>query len=359
VPSLRAGDAVGGHTLRVRDVLVGMGLESEIFVETAQPEVRHHTLPVDDYLDHVPLRGRRRQGVMYQMAIGSRTADIVYALPERTVVDYHNVTPASFFFDWDGSEVARTDVGRWQMHRLAERTELGLADSAFNEQELVDAGYRETAVVPILLDVAELDTEPDRSTAGALARGRDGGGADLLFVGRLAPHKAQHDLVKALAVYRRLYDPLARLHLVGSAGPTEYVDAVRGLAERLGLSAAVTVAPSVTGAQLAAYYRAADVFVSVSEHEGFCIPVLEAMHHGMPVVAFAAGAVPETVGDAGLVLHAKDPLTVAVALDRVLRDGPLREGLVAAGRRRLAAFDPARTRARLEETVTRFVEAGT
>lgn len=355
VPSLRAGDAVGAHTLRARDILRQMGFESEIFAESAQPAVASEVVPVDQYLGRVQGRRRSDNGVLYQMATGSRIGDFFQGLPERKAVDYHNFTPARFFLGWDDREALRTDVGRSQMERLAPVVEMGLADSAFNESELLEAGYSRTRVAPILLDLTGFDVEMDTRARQRLER-RGRRGADLLFVGRFAPNKAQHHLVTAFAAYRRLYDSGARLHLVGGGAVPRYFRALRELVARLDLDDAVDMSLGVSHGTLAAYYDTADVFVCLSEHEGFCIPLLEAMHHELPVLAFAATAVPATMGDAGLLLHEKRPTVVAAAIDRLVRDEDLRSRLVGAGRRRLADFSLERSTTAFEAAVSEFVE---
>src|SRR5207248_9656296 len=169
--------------------------------------------------------------------------------------------------------------------------------------------------------------------------------------GRLAPNKAQHDLIKALAAYRRLYDPRARLHLVGTSSSESYRTALVAYADALDLVDAVEFTGSVSDGELAAHYRAADVFVCVSEHEGFCVPLLEAMHHRVPIVAYSAAAVPETVGDAGVLLDAKDAYTVATAVHRVVTDNELRAQLIEAGIERLREFDIAKSRRQLLDAI--------
>ena len=164
------------------------------------------------------------------------------------------------------------------------------------------------------------------------------GGADLLFVGKISPHKAPHDLVKMLAVLRRLYDPAARLHLVGSPLGETYEPALRAFIDELGLTDAVNFAGSVSGAELEAYLQSADVFVCASDHEGFCVPLAEAMGHGVPIVAYGVTAVPETVGHAGLVLPDKSPVHFASAVARVLADPALRRHLSSSGLARAAEF---------------------
>jgi glycosyltransferase involved in cell wall biosynthesis len=164
-----------------------------------------------------------------------------------------------------------------------------------------------------------------------------------LFVGRLAPNKAQHDVVKALAAYRKFHDADARLVLVGGGTDDAYGRTLARFVHALGLDDAVVMAGSVTPEQLAGYYDTSDVFVVLSEHEGFCVPLLEAMHHRVPIVAYASSAVPETLADSGIVLTEKNPCVVAAAVARVLGDEGLRKQLVEAGTRRLQAFDLART----------------
>ena len=178
-----------------------------------------------------------------------------------------------------------------------------------------------------------------------------------MFVGRMAPNKAQHDVVKAFALYRRVFDSRARLWLVGGSSSDAYVRACRELADRLGVGSAVEFAGSVSQEALTAYYRSADVFVCLSDHEGFCVPLLEAMWHGVPVVAFGSSAVPETLGAGGVCLPEKSASVVASAVWRVVSDPGLRSSLVAAGRRRLGDFELSKTRATFTKAIEQFVEA--
>jgi glycosyltransferase involved in cell wall biosynthesis len=321
----------------LRQLLRGMGLESEIYAHDVEA-VGIETRRVGD---HRP--GRAGELLVYQSAIGATTADYLASLSTPLVVNYHNITPAAYA--WEPTERDRVLWGRAQLRRLAARAELGVSDSAFNQAELVEAGYRATAVAPVLVELGR--AAPDPAVAGRLAAAKRG--LEVLFVGRLAPNKAQHDLIKALAAYRRLYDPAARLHLVGGDAVPRYRTALEGLVEDLDLRDAVTLTGGVAAEVLAAHYASADVFVCLSEHEGFCVPLLEAMHHRVPVVAYAAAAVPETLGGAGVLLADKSPLTVAAALHLLQADAGLRAALVAAGSARVAEFRLDRTRARYVE----------
>jgi len=178
-------------------------------------------------------------------------------------------------------------------------------------------------------------------------------------VSRLLPHKAQHDVIKAFAAYRLAYDPAARLTLIGSVGSARYVEALGDFIDDLGLGSAVDLTGSVTPGGLGAHYRMADVYVSASEHEGFGVPLLEAMAHDVPVVAYASSAVPETVGEAAALLADKSPTVVAAAVHRVIGDPALRASLVAAGRRRLEELGLPASTERLRLAVARILaEAG-
>ena len=346
LPALLPGDAVGMHTLQVRATLRDAGLGSEIFCEAVHHQLEGEGHHVSEFRHHA-----RGSVLLYQFATGSVLADEVFARSEPLVIDYHNITPPEFFRRWDPTVANALSWARAQLSLLLPRTALGIADSAYNAAELDELGYRATGVVPILLDLDAMTDDVEPALLGRLQAVKEDGGADWLFVGRLAPNKMQQDLVKALYAYRRAYDPRARLRLIGRRATDSYFDAVRGFVAELGLDGAVEIVEGVSGAELAAYYRAADVLVSASEHEGFCVPLLEAMHHDVPIVAYASTAVPETLGDAGVLLPRKSPGLIAAAVHRVLSDDQLRKGLVERGRARLADFSLERSRRRLIEAL--------
>lgn len=359
VPTLAPRDAVGRHYLAVQETLRAAGYRSDIYSYEAKDEYKRLARPFASYDGPVSTGGSAEPTwLMYHSSVGSPVADFVAARDEPLIVDYHNITPAPFFARWEPALAGALMKGRRQLAGLEARADLGIADSAFNAQELTDLGYAHTAVVPILLDVAELDAAPaDPATLRRLTDAHAGGGADWLFVGRLAPNKAQHDIVKAFAAYRRLYDDRARLHLVGASSSHQYEMALTSFIDALGLADAVDVTGGVSAGALTAHFEAADVYVVASEHEGFCVPLLEAMHHRIPIVAYAATAVPETLGDAGLLLDAKDAYTIATAVHRVVTDPALRAQLVEAGIERLHAFDIDKSRRKLLDALGPVVGA--
>ena len=352
VPSFAPRDAIGAHALQVQRVLHGLGVDSKIYVGDAHRELRRSVQP---YREMPAARSGEPTWLLYQCSTGSPVAEWLAHRPERKLSNYHNITPAPFFEPWEPHVGAELAEARRQLRALAPAIELGIADSAYNEAELVAVGYGATTVVPILLDTTTFEHEVDRSALERLLAAKAAGGADWLFVGRVAPHKAQHDLIKAFAAYRTTFDPRARLHIVGGSSSHAYWTALERFIAALDLEGAVDLTGSISPGELAARYQVADAFVCVSEHEGFCVPLLEAMHHEVPIVAYGAAAVPETLRGAGLVLDDKSPLTVAAAVDRVVTDERLRTTLVTAGRARIADFALARTSARLAGVVTELL----
>jgi glycosyltransferase involved in cell wall biosynthesis len=251
-------------------------------------------------------------------------------------VIYHNITPAHFFAGLNEHARRYSEIGREQLAEFAKVSELGIADSEFNAKELLRLGFAKTAVVPIIVDWSAFDVEPDPDVLRELSDER----TDILAVGQILPQKAVHKVVAAFARYRQ-GDPTARLWLVGSHAMSEsYLGQVRDAIRTHRVEDAVTLTGSVPMSALVAYYRGATALVTLSEHEGFCVPLLEAMRSDLPIVASDAGAIPDTLADAGLLLANTEPDTVAAALERAVGDAALRRDLIARGQRHLLAFTP-------------------
>jgi glycosyltransferase involved in cell wall biosynthesis len=341
IPSFAGRDAIGRHTLAARRLLRSGGFDSEIFAGESLREVAKLATPYQRFES----RPGQPTWLMYQCSTGSPVGAFCMARPEPLVLDYHNITPAEMFEAWEPHVGVELVAGRAQLADLARHAVLGLADSTYNADELASLGCARTSVAPILLDTAEFHGEPDAARLGRLRSAAERGGSDWLFVGRLAPNKAQHHLIAALAFAVANIDPAARLHLVGTSSSHRYEHALRSYVAHLGLRDHVEFASSVSHAELLAYYAAADVFVCLSDHEGFCVPLVEAMELSVPVVAFASSAVPETLAAGGVLLPSKEPAVVAAAVQRVLTDAALREGLVSAGRRRAGELSLVNTQA--------------
>jgi len=339
VPVLHRGDAVGRHTLRLRDASRARGFHSEIYVDTVDPETAAETAPVLSYA------GAAEKGdvVVYQFATASAMAPWLAGRSETLVVNYHNITPPELMTPWDNHLALGQLRAQGDLRLLAPRTALAVADSAYNQAHLAQAGFATTAVIP---PSAALD--PTVTTATGRAEPPGHCGARWLAVGRVSPNKAIESTIAALAVARAHGDPAATLQVIGKPATDSYVAALHRYVAEMGLADAVTFAGHASDATVASAYAAADVLVVTSEHEGFCVPVVEAMSAGLPVVAFDQGAVPEVLGGAGALVFDKDPYALAAAIADLLADAPRRVALREAGRRRLAELD-------LESAADRFV----
>ena len=332
-------DAVSHHTFEVETLLRELGYETKIFAQHAHPDIRGR---VDDYRMHAALEA---DVLLYQASTGSPVGDYLLTRAEPLVVNYHNLTPAEMFDPWEPHVGAELDFGRRQLERLARKATWGLADSYFNAAELEAVGLSNVVVTPVLFE------PPSRRERGSVDVGES---PTLLFVGRLSPNKCQEDLIAATAALRKQI-PGARLKLIGGTSSHRYESALRDHADRV-CPDGVEFAGSVSEKELANAYADADVFVCLSEHEGFCVPVIESMAAGTPVVAFASAVLPETIGDAGILLDDKSPTTVAVALERVLSDRELRVWLVEQGRARAAKFSPETSRVAMRKALSAAVE---
>lgn len=334
--SASPGDAVTNEALALRAALRTLG-PSEIFARYYDPSLAGDVLALDEYDRQAPAGrpGATDDVLVVHGSIGEASvASFLAARPERLVLRYHNISPAAPFRPYDPAFAALLDDGRREVAALQPQVVLALCDSAYNAADLAAMGYDDVRVSPLVADPAELTrVEPDPATAHHLATEVEG--PVLLHVGQLLPHKRADLLVQAFHVLVTYLDPDARLILVGPARVSAFANAVQHLVHELSLPGA-WVAGAVSREALAAFYRRADAFVTASEHEGFCIPVLEAMAFDVPVAARAAGALPETAGDAAVLLPLDGgPALLAEAMHAVLHDDRLRGRLVEAGRRRL------------------------
>lgn len=346
-------DATSSHARHLRRVINEMGIPSEVYASEWRGPLSKAT-PFAEYAS----RGETSDTwLLYQLSTASPIADFLTQRSERVAINYHNITPAQLIRPWEPTLAAELDVAREQLLGLAKYTEIAVGVSRFNEAELRAAEYSETTVAPVLFDPSEFDRALDPRTHDQLRRAKDRGGADWLFVGRVAPHKCLHDVIKAFSLYQRIYDERARLHLVGGMWSHRYWTVLHQYMAALDVSRSVNVTKGISHAALSAYYRNADVFVYLSEHEGFGVPVLEAFHNRIPVVAYDSSAVGETIGDGGLLLADKAASTVAAATARVLTDSELRSDLVASGVRQLGRFALQESEARWREVITRMVES--
>ncbi|MGH9066318.1 MAG: glycosyltransferase family 4 protein [Acidimicrobiales bacterium] len=335
------GDAITNAALDLRTGLRTEG-RSELFAAYVDPALAGEVHPLAEFAR----LGAGADLLVVHLSIGDpQIAELLAHRPEPLAVVYHNMSPAEAFWPWDQGLARSLAEGRRELGSLADRVRLAVAVSAYNAAELAAMGYPRVEVSPLAVDPATLlGTDVDVGLASELA-GLDG--PRLLYVGQLLPHKRVDWLITAYHALVTHLVPEAHLLLVGADRVPSYGHALRRLVAELALPRVRFTGP-VSQEALVTYFRYADAFVTASEHEGFCVPLLEAMAFGVPVLARAFAAVPDTLGGAGLLLGSGDgPLVGAEALNALIDQPGLRADLVEGGRHRLEALDPDRARARM------------
>ncbi len=327
--ALAYGDAIGNEALAIQGHLRRRGFTSEIFAERVHPRMAAFARPLWDYA-----RVSSPETVcLFHFSIGGAAGRLIHSAPDRLVSIYHNITPASWFLGYHSHLATLCHHGRRELVAFAPRTELALGDSEYNRRELEAVGYAHTGVLPIVLDLERFRGPANRVTRRLYRDGR----TNILFVGRVIPNKRIEDLVRVFAVYQRFVDPRCRLLLVGDyRGHERYLGALQRLVRDFRLDEVVFTG-HVDDDELRACYQAADVFLCVSEHEGYCVPLVEAMAAGVPVVAYDAGAVAETLGAGGVLLREKRPEVVAELLHALVHDAGLRRAVLETQRRAIDA----------------------
>jgi len=328
------GDAVSDQAFLIQRWLRELGFVSELYAERIQPELAGRVLPAGEY------RPRSVETcVIHHHAVGSIVAGRLMEIGLPQILIYHNITPPEFFEQTNPALADSLKRGRQQLAQMRPLVLLGLGASIYSEGELILLGYAPTGVLPIVLDESSYSILSNDE----LVRRCDNGRPLLLFVGRFMPNKRQEDLIKLLYYLRRAR-PDARLVLVGNTDNREYVDWQRALARDLGVEAAVAFTGHVSHQDMITYYRAADLYVSMSEHEGFGKPLIESMYCGLPVLAYASSAVPDTLGGAGILFHRKDYEALAELVGLLLEDDDLRGRVVERQFARVQSFLEPRVR---------------
>jgi L-malate glycosyltransferase len=342
VPAAHRGDAIGDSARRVRELLRAAGHASELYALSIDDDLRDDVRPFGD-------EGAKRGDItIFHFALPSPMTEAFATLPGTRVLQYHNITPAPFFAPYDAQLFRLAALGRQELRSLIGRVDLALGDSEFNRQELEELGFAPTGVMPIAVDVERLTAAPRRP---ALEKVLADGHINILFVGRIVPNKRIEDHIRLAEVYKRYVDSYYRFIFVGRYdGVPRYYAMIQALIVQYQMLAERFVfTGGVPNEDLAAYYRWADAYVSLSEHEGFCVPLVEAMAMDVPVLAYAAGAVPETLGGAGVLFSPKDLEFAAEMLGTLVYDRPVRDRVLAGQRRRLRDFSPARIESHLKD----------
>jgi len=322
LPSISYGDGVGNDCLAIHEFLTEAGCDTAIYaghigkglnIKKIFPMEQVGAVEADDI-------------IIYHLSTGNNMNFQFGQMPGKKILRYHNITPGYFFRPYSTLYQKECDYGRAGLRFLADKVHYCMPASDYNGKELQELGYRcPVSTVPIIIPFKDYDEKPDEE----ILRKYDDGKTNVIFTGRISPNKCQEDIIKTFYLYKKYFDTEARLFLVGSSkGMDAYCDKLKDYVEKLELSD-VYFTGHIPFKQILAYYKLADAFVCMSEHEGFCIPLVEAMYFEVPIVAYNSSAIGETLGKSGILLNEKDYLLAAACIDRLCSDKELCKDVIA------------------------------
>ena len=348
--TLSFGDAVSNDALAIMNLLNSQGRKVNTYAENI--DKRLESIPGVKGINSLP-RINDDDIVIYHLSTGSELNRQIKALKGRKLMIYHNITPSGYFSPYSGIAARLCSKGRREVKALTETFEACMCDSEYNMEELRQMGYKcPMAVRPILIPFEDYKKTPDPDVLAKY----DDGVKNLLFVGRIAPNKKQEDLIRMVAAYNKLFDDKIRLILAGSATGTENYDRrLKDYAELLGVDNVVFTG-QISFAAILALYRSCDVFCCMSEHEGFCVPLLEAMYFEKPILAASHAAIPGTLNGSGVLLEDNDPYKAAFCLKRLLDDKDLRDEIVRGQNERLKDFSYEKVSELFNVQLERFIK---
>lgn len=348
-------DAIGNDVIGMRESLIQAGYRAEIYAGDVHPSfasIARTLEPNGDPFWHDP-----KALLIYHHSMGWREGqDLLEAFRGRVVVKYHNITPPRFFEPYSEPFAHACRSGEAANHRVAKhRSAIFWGDSQFNCEDLVRYGARRSrcrALAPFHA-TASMERVPLNRQILRSYRGRPG--ANILFVGGVKPNKGHLQLLRIVAAYKQRYDPDVRLFLAGGIDSRlrAYQDHLQNVIRTYGLETNVIFTGGVDASALKTYFFLSDLFLCMSEHEGFCVPLIEAMYFRSPIVAAASTAVPETVGEAGILWPEDDLDCIVESIGACMEDANIRRDLSTAGRRR---YEDVFRREVLEADLLRLVE---
>lgn len=348
LPSLALGDGISNFAVELKALLLELGFESEIYARWIDPQLSHVCQPASE------LRDENGATVLYHYSIGDKPLSEAFERWKgRRIFFYHNLTPPSFFSGLNDGLVQMLRDGIEWLPRVTKSAHAGAAHTKFSLSDLRQAGMRNLSLLPPLLPLRlYARTVSDLTIEKLIKDGRP----TLIFVGRLSPQKCQDELIRVLAKLKDNHGINAKLLLPGRSASERYREKLQEVAAESGLEDSVVFIGPLSNEALVACYRAADVFVCASAHEGFCVPVIEALHFELPVVARSHAALPETLGDGGVLVHSDDPSAMAEEVARILSNTVWRKSVIARGRARLSELSPERVREHFGTAIKGWVQ---
>lgn len=349
MPTVSFGDAVSNDARAIRKVISEMGYKTGIYAENVDPRIK------DKFVHKISKLPRLKKDdvVIFNHSTGTELCYTLPSLGGRKMMIYHNITPPRFFDMYSLRSKELTEYGYKGTEFLSDKIEYVMPVSEYNASDLRGMGYECPMYIrPILIPFEDYEKEPDKDV---IEKYSDDGYTNIVFVGRIAPNKKHEDLIKTFAYYKKHVNSRSRLILVGSdSGMERYSERLKAYAEALELEDVVFTG-HISFRAILAYYKVADVFLCMSEHEGFCVPLAEAMYFKVPIIAYDSSAIADTLGGSGILVKEKDPVLVSMLIDRLVGDKAFAESVVLGQTKRLADLSYEVVREKLIEGLSRFI----
>jgi L-malate glycosyltransferase len=331
IPNFHHGDAIGDTAFHMKKYLKAQGFQSEIYCLERDKGLENSSELISAYQ-----KPGAQDVTILHYALPSPLTDVLLNSPGKKAIIYHNITPSYFFRGFSREMVKITDLGREELKKLVPHVQLALADSEFNQQELQEYGFKNTQVFPLFIDFDHYKQPLNKFYFDLFKDER----VNILFVGRIVPNKKIDELIKVTFYYKKYISPLVRLIVVGktSSLPKYYQSLVRMADEFYLQPQEICFTGHVSDDEMFALYKASDVFLSLSEHEGFGLPFIESMIFDLPIAAYDCTAVPGTLGDAGVLIKDKSVDRIGELIYILAHDKSLKKEIVSGQRRRLKRY---------------------
>ncbi len=330
LPVLAKHDAIGETVLEMQKSIIDMGYESEIFVEKPIEPTKTITKSFTEYTP------QKNDLIIYHHSIGSALAKYLSELDQPKLLFYHNITPSKFFIDYDQSLVSELDQGREQLKLLSNSFKYAMAASGYNKNELTSYGFKNILDMQYFLNLERFnEIKPDQNILNSYSDT-----INLIFVGRRSPNKKVEDILKIFAYYK-IFNQNSKLFLLGGSWSVEkYIKKLEKLKHELKINNKDIVSiESLSDKELKSYFQISNVFICMSEHEGFCIPLVESMFFNIPIIAYNAGAVPDTLGGSGILVNHKKFGEIAQMIDILMSNDLLKKQIIEKQNQRLLNFN--------------------
>ena len=350
--TLQRGDAIGNFTIKLRDIFNECGYDTQIYAYNIGKGIDSGVAKRIELFNGVD----KDDLIVYQMCESHEINDIIKRLECRKIAIYHNVTPAAFFNEYGKWLYEKQEQAIRDLSDMSTVFDKVIAVSEFNKNDLLKMGYSEDIieVIPIIIDFDDYKKSPDEKVLDLYMDEKD----NILFVGRIAPNKKQEDIIRIFAYYHKFINSESRLFLIGSPFIQDYDAALKEYISYLGIDDSVVMPGHSTFSEVLAYYRCADLFLCMSEHEGFCVPLVEAMVFDVPIMAYDSSAIAYTLGNSGILVQSKEPEKISLKINEFLTDDLSVQNVIMKQRQLLQDFELTKLRGQYERVFRQLVKGG-